>query len=237
MTAALERGEWSAACPNRTLPLGKTRYPLYMRLGGPQGQSGQVWKISPPPPGFDPRTVQPVVSHYTDSATRPRTLTVLRLILRQSHLCFSNSPLNLAMCMHLIKFKTFTLVSWRTIHFFSVVRFSDSNIYIRFWGVNALLCWCFGGVDSLHFENMLVLFEQNERAADIKQYKFPYSVNVVCTCSLHNYRHHHWCNPLSTLIPQNVISTKRIFYSSVSVAVNWDYVSYHEIHFRFPSDF
>jgi hypothetical protein len=28
------------------------------RLGGPQGQSGRVRKISPPP-GFDPRTVQP----------------------------------------------------------------------------------------------------------------------------------------------------------------------------------
>jgi len=28
MTAALEGGEWSAARPGRTLPLGKTRYPL-----------------------------------------------------------------------------------------------------------------------------------------------------------------------------------------------------------------
>ena len=27
---------------------GKTRYPLYRRLGGPQGRSGQVRKISPP---------------------------------------------------------------------------------------------------------------------------------------------------------------------------------------------
>jgi len=35
------------------LPPGKTRYPLYRRLGGPQGWSGQVRKISPPP-GFDP---------------------------------------------------------------------------------------------------------------------------------------------------------------------------------------
>jgi hypothetical protein len=33
------------------LPPGKTRYPLYRRLGGPQGRSGQVRKISPPP-GF-----------------------------------------------------------------------------------------------------------------------------------------------------------------------------------------
>jgi hypothetical protein len=48
MTTALERGEWSAACPGRTLPPGKTRYPLYRRLGGPQGRSGQVRKISYP---------------------------------------------------------------------------------------------------------------------------------------------------------------------------------------------
>ena len=46
------------------LPLGKTRYPLYRRLGGPQGRSGWVRKISPPP-GFDPRTAQPVASRYT----------------------------------------------------------------------------------------------------------------------------------------------------------------------------
>ena len=44
---------------------GKTRYPLYRRLGGPQGRSGRMRKISPPP-GFDPRIVQPVASRYTD---------------------------------------------------------------------------------------------------------------------------------------------------------------------------
>ena len=27
------------------LPPGKIRYPLYRRLGGPQGRSGQIWKI------------------------------------------------------------------------------------------------------------------------------------------------------------------------------------------------
>ena len=41
------RGEESAARPGRSLPPGKTRYPLYRRLGGPQGRSGQVGKISP----------------------------------------------------------------------------------------------------------------------------------------------------------------------------------------------
>jgi len=51
----------------------KTRYPLYRWLGGPQERSGQVRKISPLP-GFDPRTVQPVASRYTDYATRPTNL-------------------------------------------------------------------------------------------------------------------------------------------------------------------
>ena len=64
------RGEGSASRPGRSLPPGKTRYPLYMRLGGPQSRSGQVWKISTPP-GFDPRTVQPVANRYTDWATGP----------------------------------------------------------------------------------------------------------------------------------------------------------------------
>jgi len=41
------------------LPSRKTRYPLCRKLGGSQGQSGRVRKISSPP-GFDPRTVQPV---------------------------------------------------------------------------------------------------------------------------------------------------------------------------------
>jgi hypothetical protein len=43
------------------LPAGKTRYPLYRRLGGSQGRSGQVRSIMPPTE-FDPRTVQPVES-------------------------------------------------------------------------------------------------------------------------------------------------------------------------------
>ena len=39
----------------------------YRSLGGPQGRPGRVRKTSPPP-GFDPRTVQPVASNYTDWA-------------------------------------------------------------------------------------------------------------------------------------------------------------------------
>jgi len=63
------RGEWSAACPSRTLSPGKTRYSFYSRLGGPQGRSGWVENLVPT--GIWSRTVQPVVSRYTDRATRP----------------------------------------------------------------------------------------------------------------------------------------------------------------------
>ena len=59
------RGEKSAARTGRSLPPGKTQYPFYRRLGGPQVRSGQVRKISPQL-GFDPRTVHPVASRYID---------------------------------------------------------------------------------------------------------------------------------------------------------------------------
>jgi hypothetical protein len=47
------------------LPPGKTLYPLYGRLGGPQGMCRRLRKISPSP-GFDPLTVQPVASRLTE---------------------------------------------------------------------------------------------------------------------------------------------------------------------------
>ena len=68
MTAALKGGEWSAACPGRTLPPGKTRYPFYRRLGGPEDRSGRAENLVPT--GIRSRTVQPVVSRYTDWAIR-----------------------------------------------------------------------------------------------------------------------------------------------------------------------
>jgi hypothetical protein len=54
-------------CPDRlyspngllaAFPPGKTRYPLYRRLGGHHGRSGWVGKISPPR-GFDPGPSNP----------------------------------------------------------------------------------------------------------------------------------------------------------------------------------
>jgi hypothetical protein len=81
MTTTLEGDEGSASRPGRSLPPRKTRYPLCRRLSGPQGQSGQVRKISPPP-GFDPRTVQPVASRYTDYATRHDVVSALLYMVR-----------------------------------------------------------------------------------------------------------------------------------------------------------
>ena len=80
------RGEGSASRPGRSLPPGKTRYPLCMRLGGPQDRSGQVRKISPPQ-GFNPRTVRPVASRYSDYATRP---TILSMV---GKFCFTNTKI------------------------------------------------------------------------------------------------------------------------------------------------
>jgi hypothetical protein len=58
---------------------------LYRRLGGPQGLSGQAQKISPPT-GFDPQTVQPVASRYTNRATRPaKNLRTLLKFLRPEY--------------------------------------------------------------------------------------------------------------------------------------------------------
>jgi hypothetical protein len=58
------------------LPPGKTRYLLFRRLGGPQS------RYVSPPPGFDPRTVQPVASRYTDYAiSAPRVLNTRNFIL------------------------------------------------------------------------------------------------------------------------------------------------------------
>ena len=58
-------GGWLSHAPTALPPKKETRYPLYRRLDKPQGRSGRVRKILPPP-GLDPRTVQPVASRYTN---------------------------------------------------------------------------------------------------------------------------------------------------------------------------
>ena len=82
------RGEWSAARPGRNLPPGKTRYPLYRRLGGPQGRSGRAKYLVPT--GIRSQTVQPVVIYiYIYTRARARVYQLLsRSVLRLLYLIY-----------------------------------------------------------------------------------------------------------------------------------------------------
>jgi len=67
---------------------------------------GPVWtgaeNLAPPPPGFDPRTVQPVASLYTDWAIRPTFFAVLLIFQRR------------ILCLKISRFRTFVLaiIEW-----------------------------------------------------------------------------------------------------------------------------
>jgi hypothetical protein len=50
--------------PAALYPPGKTRYPLYRRLGGPHGRSERAEDLVPT--GIWSRIIKPVVSRYTD---------------------------------------------------------------------------------------------------------------------------------------------------------------------------
>jgi len=64
LTTTLEGGGWSTSRPSRSLPPGKTRYPLCRRLGGHHGRSGRAENLVPT--GIRSRNVHPVASRYTD---------------------------------------------------------------------------------------------------------------------------------------------------------------------------
>jgi hypothetical protein len=65
LISALDVGWVVNGMPRQFYPRKEARYPLYRRLGEPQGRSKRARKISTPP-GFDPGTVKPVASQYTD---------------------------------------------------------------------------------------------------------------------------------------------------------------------------
>jgi len=74
LTSALDGVGGQRHTPAALSP-GKTRYPLYKRLGRSQGRPGRMRSISPPP-GFDSRTVQTVASRYTDCVTSTHSVYV-----------------------------------------------------------------------------------------------------------------------------------------------------------------
>ena len=84
------RGEWSAAGPGRTLPPGKSRYPFYRRLGGPQGRSGRAentQKCTITPRGSAPNHSTPLHQHPSLDMT-------LRYFRPNPFLPFTLSPKN-----------------------------------------------------------------------------------------------------------------------------------------------
>ena len=62
LTSGLDGGEWSTPRTVRFTSGEENLYTLYRKIYGPQGWSGQVHKTASPR-GFDPWTVQHVVSH------------------------------------------------------------------------------------------------------------------------------------------------------------------------------
>ena len=90
LTLAPLVGGWSTPCPWRFTPGKYTRYPLHRRLGGPQAWSARVQKILAPP-GFDPRTVEPVARPTT--IYRPTVICVVLGGDRSVELSWRRTPL------------------------------------------------------------------------------------------------------------------------------------------------
>ena len=66
LTSALDGGGWLTPWPGR-FTAGKTTQCLFRGgRGGPRAGEDGCGKSPPPPPGLDPRTVQPVASRHTD---------------------------------------------------------------------------------------------------------------------------------------------------------------------------
>ena len=74
------RGRGVSVTPRPLITSRKDPVPIVQKAGWAPGPSGRMWKISLPP-GFDPRTVQPVDSRYTDCTTRPTFQSVPYLLL------------------------------------------------------------------------------------------------------------------------------------------------------------
>jgi hypothetical protein len=72
-------GGWSTPHPDRFTPRER---PGTHSIGGRVGLRGGLDRCgkSRPPPGFDPRTVQPVASRYTDDAIPARKFSVLMVV-------------------------------------------------------------------------------------------------------------------------------------------------------------
>jgi len=81
------RGWAVSSTPPPHFTPGKTRYSLHRRLGGAQGWSGRAENLVPS--GIRSQTVQPIVSRYTDWATRPTPTHVESEEMKEEHETFT----------------------------------------------------------------------------------------------------------------------------------------------------
>jgi hypothetical protein len=127
LTSALD-GVGGKRQASAVLPTGKTRYPLYKRLGGPQGRSGRMRKISPAP-GFDSRTVQPVASCCTDYAIRCQLTTHLNIVRKIKNAWSYNSATPSSIFLRrLVPF--YHLMPYRMVLSFRKVSIRDSSLKV-----------------------------------------------------------------------------------------------------------
>ena len=102
----------------------KIRYPLYRRLGEPHSRSGRLRKISPPPPGFDPRTVQPVPTELSRSHGVILYIKNRNIKYYRKSCCFY--ALNLEISLQFQRFKA--LIEKETLFY---VRCTNLNQYVH----------------------------------------------------------------------------------------------------------
>jgi hypothetical protein len=107
---ALERGMWSAPRSGCFTP-GKTWYPSYRTLGGPRGPVCTARKMSPPL-RFDPRTVQPVQSRYTNWAIRAWYNSPGKVLHHSSEWTFEHCPLSLDKNHDMVKAASESVFGW-----------------------------------------------------------------------------------------------------------------------------
>ena len=94
LTSALFGSGWWTPRPGHFTPGKETQYPLYRKVGGPQGRSRRAQKLSPPK-GLNPWTVQPLVSCYTDWATaEPSQQAPVNCLNKWQILYFGRCPLS-----------------------------------------------------------------------------------------------------------------------------------------------
>ena len=93
LTICASGGGWSAQSPGHFTQWTELQYPLKRRLDESQTQSGRVWRKGNilPQPGFEPRTVQPVGSHYINYAIPLLLIVIMTSILQEPTCCSKSS--------------------------------------------------------------------------------------------------------------------------------------------------